>query len=320
MQRIAIWTATVALAAAIAHADAIPSRSVAFSYKVAIESIPADAQTVNVWVPVPQTNDYQTVTNVRVTGANSHRFVVDEAFGNRFVLIAVRRGVTHTSFELSFDVNRYLRRNLGGNANPAAGPLDDPAAYLRPTRMMRIDGPVAEEARRVVGAVTDPLVQARKLYDHIVDTVDYDKSGEGWGRGDTDYACDVRKGNCTDFHSLFMGEAISLGIPARFLMGFSLPTDASEGPIAGYHCWAEFYIDGRGWIPVDASEARKDPTRREELFGELDQHRVLFTMGRDIPVPEAQGAPLNFSIYPYAEVDGRPHEAIQTRFAYRDLN
>ena len=46
------------------------------------------------------------------------------------------------------------------------------------------------------------------------------------------------------------------GIPARFIIGFPLKADA-EGTVPGYHCWAEFYLPGRGWIPVDASDASK---------------------------------------------------------------
>ena len=29
----------------------------------------------------------------------------------------------------------------------------------------------------------------------------------------------------------------------------------------GYHCWAEFYVKGKGWIPVDASDASKTTDR-----------------------------------------------------------
>jgi transglutaminase-like putative cysteine protease len=35
-------------------------------------------------------------------------------------------------------------------------------------------------------------------------------------------------------------------IPARFQIGFSLPAEKHSGEIAGYHCWAEFYIDSAG--------------------------------------------------------------------------
>lgn len=318
MKRIALCLATIIALNSATFGDALPSRSFEFTYKVAVESLPATAHSVKVWVPVPQSTDYQTITNLRVEGAQKHRFVVEPTFGNKVLLVDVKPGVTHTTFEIVLDATREQRRNLDGNAQAVATALEDMDQYLTPTSMMKTDGPIAEEARRVVGATENPLVQARKLYDHIVDTVEYDKSGDGWGRGDAAYACDVRKGNCTDFHSLFIGEAISLGVPSRFLMGFSIPTDAPEGAIGGYHCWAEFFVEDRGWLPVDASEAFKDPARRDELFGGLDEHRIQFTMGRDISLPEMQGNPLNYSIYPYAEVDGRQHDAIQTRFSYRD--
>jgi len=35
--------------------------------------------------------------------------------------------------------------------------------------------------------------------------------------------------------------------------------------------------------------------------------------------PRQAGAPLNFLIYPYAEVDGKPHAAVAKEFAYRTL-
>lgn len=303
------WTAS-------AFADSPPARSFEFTYDVEVESIPADAASIRVWVPVPQTTDRQSVENVRVIGAPNHRFAAEEKFGNKYLVVDVKPGTERAHFEMVFDATRAQARTLDAENGTT---LEDRDLYLTPTRMMKSDGPIAEEARQAAGSISEPLSAARALYDHIVDTMVYDKTGEGWGRGDTAYACDARKGNCTDFHSLFIGEAMSLGVPSRFLMGFSIPADAAEGEIAGYHCWAEFFVEGRGWIPVDASEAFKDQSRRDELFGGLDENRIQFTIGRDIALPEAQGEPANFSIYPYAEIDGKSHEAVQKKFRYRDL-
>ncbi len=63
------------------------------------------------------------------------------------------------------------------------------------------------------------------------------------------------------------------GIPARFEIGFPVP-GAAEGAIPGYHCWAEFFLDGVGWVPVDISEAWKDPKKHDYFFGTLDADRV----------------------------------------------
>ena len=49
---------------------------------------------------------------------------------------------------------------------------------------------------------------------------------------------------------------------------------------------------------------------------------MQFTTGRDINlVPQQDGPPLNFFIYPYVEVDGKPYpaEKVQRTFAYQDI-
>jgi transglutaminase-like putative cysteine protease len=148
----------------------------------------------------------------------------------------------------------------------------------------------------------------------------YDKTGEGWGRGDAVWACTSKRGNCTDFHSLFIGMMRSSGIPARFEIGFPLPDGKTEGDIGGYHCWAEFYLAGIGWVPVDASEAWKKPAKRDFFFGAHDTNRVFFTYGRDIRLsPDQKGDPLNYFIYPYAETNGQPVKNLQTHFSFRDV-
>jgi transglutaminase-like putative cysteine protease len=112
----------------------------------------------------------------------------------------------------------------------------------------------------------------------------------------------------------------SSGIPARFEIGFPLPEGKTEGAISGYHCWAEFYLDGAGWIPVDASEASKHPARRDYFFGAHDDNRVFFTYGRDIRLSaEQKGDPLNYFIYPYLEVNGQPSLNLETQFSFREV-
>jgi transglutaminase-like putative cysteine protease len=166
-----------------------------------------------------------------------------------------------------------------------------------------------------------PASTARAIYDWVVDNVEYKKVGTGWGNGDTFWACSERYGNCTDFHSLFIALARSEGIPARFEIGFPVPIDRQSGDIGGYHCWVQFYLPDRGWVPIDASEASKHPEMREMLYGAQPADRILFTTGRDLVLSETNRAtPLNYFIYPYIEVGGKawPH-TVATRFSYQDI-
>jgi transglutaminase-like putative cysteine protease len=107
----------------------------------------------------------------------------------------------------------------------------------------------------------------------------------------------------------------SSGIPARFEIGFPLPENKNEGDIPGYHCWVEFYIEGIGWVPVDASEASKNPAKRDYFFRAVDADRVMFTYGWNIRLSSQQkGEPLNYFIYPYMEANGRAVKRLSDAF------
>jgi transglutaminase-like putative cysteine protease len=225
---------------------------------------------------------------------------------------------------VKFDAIRkeHIQPILGATASEQEESQAVLAQYLKPDRLVPLDDRIrtwAKEVADAAAAKTD-LEMARAIYNHVVATVKYDKSGKGWGNGDIYYACDARRGNCTDFHAIFIGYARALGIPARFAIGFPLPADRGTGKIAGYHCWAEFYAKGIGWVPVDASEAAKNPSKRAYFFGAHDENRIEFSRGRDVVLtPKQQGDALNYFVYPYVEVDGKKYTTVETSYSYRDL-
>src|SRR5262249_14367381 len=122
-------------------------------------------------------------------------------------------------------------------------------------------------------------------------------------------------------HSLFIALARSQKIPAKFEIGFPLPEKRGAGDIPGYHCWAKFKPDDKNWVPVDISEANKNPRMKEYYFGNLTEDRVAFSTGRDLILSPMQDGPkVNFLIYPYVEVDGKVHpkEQIVNKFSFKD--
>ena len=99
------------------------------------------------------------------------------------------------------------------------------------------------------------------------------------------------------------------------------PRISTKERFPGYHCWAEFYLDGLGWVPIDASEAWLNPSRHNFYFGSLDPDRVMLTTGRDLHlVPPQKGEALNYFVYPYAELDGQPYDGVKHQFSFRDLD
>lgn len=303
-------------------APAGPERNLIVTYRFTVRDVAAGAKEVAAWVPIPPSNTQQTMEEMHVESDLPYEVVSEPEYGNRFLRFdlsdAASRGAAEIPVTVTFRVNRQAQRAVAGSGRDEK--LSEPvlARYLAPDHLVPIDGKIAEEAKRVAGDAGDSFAKARRLYDNIVATMKYDKSGTGWGRGDAVYACDVRAGNCTDFHSLFIGEARSLEIPARFVMGIPVPEDKAEGTIAGYHCWAEFYVDDYGWVPIDASEANKHPEKREALFAGLDENRVQFSIGRDIHLPGSKSEPVNYSIQPHVEVDGKVHPQVETSFSFKE--
>jgi transglutaminase-like putative cysteine protease len=325
--RVLVGIVVVLYGTTVAHTDDAPpkSRSFRFSYKTLVKDVPADAEEVALWIPCPADDEHQTISNIRVKTDHEYMVTRENEYGNQALYLLMKKpGGRDIEVELQFDavrrehINRAAANRADGKKKPVA---KIPRRWLEADRLVPIDGDVLAMARQAVGSKRDPLAQARAIYDHTVATLKYDKSGTGWGRGDIHYACDARHGNCTDFHAVFIGFCRAVGIPARFQIGFSIPEGKHEGEIAGYHCWAEFYVEGRGWIPVDASEAQKNPDRRDYYFGAHDENRVQLSMGRDIRLsPPQQGERLNFFIYPYAEVDGKPHAKVEKKFSFSDLD
>jgi transglutaminase-like putative cysteine protease len=103
-------------------------------------------------------------------------------------------------------------------------------------------------------------------------------------------ACDAKKGNCTDVRSLFIAMARSQGVPARFEIGFPIPADKQSSETAGYHCWSDFYVVGKGWVPADISEAWKHQEKHDYFFGSHDVNRVQFSPGGDLRLNPPQDA------------------------------
>jgi transglutaminase-like putative cysteine protease len=288
-------------------------RTVRFTYSFTVGNISPGADRVEIFVPVPKSDSRQRVSNLGITCPYPYSIETEVEYGNRILKVNAIPLMTEDVFvSVSFTVTRVGYHVPGVEVpSPSMTSEESLQRFLAPDRLIPIDGKIAEEAQTIVSDDMTNVEKVKAIYDHVVKTVVYDKTGTGWGYGDAVYACDVRRGNCTDFHSLFIGMTRSIGVPARFVMGFPLPEGITEGEIGGYHCWAEFYIDGIGWLPVDASEASKHPERSDDLFGGLDPHRVQFTVGRDIRVPSSSGSePLNYLIYPYVVVDGKPHRDV----------
>ena len=303
-----------------------PSRTFRFTYNFTVKDIPAGAKQVRVWVPVPQTDHHQTARVLNIKAPTKMRMTQEPEYGNRMMYVEIRNPAPgKAEFTLEYEVTRreYSRGDYAQLEREDQTPGVVSASMHRlvaPDNLVPTDGKIKALAVEVTGSQTGTVAKAKAAYDYLFTNMRYDKTGSGWGRGDAVWACDAKHGNCTDFHSPFIGILRADGIPARFDIGFPLPENKDKGDIAGYHCWAEFYSPKIGWIPVDISEAWKAKQKEDYFFGSIDANRVQFSTGRDITLsPKQDGQALNYFVYPYVEVDGKAYEKLDKQFSFEEI-
>lgn len=302
-------------------APPLVSRSFNVSYLINVAP-PASTEKERVWVPLPSTDQFQTISQLQLKAPSNIRVHKDSRYDNRYAFFTVDPSRVKAPFEirLTFHVVRYEHQSQLTRASELSAPFPkDVAPFLQPDRLIPVDGVIAKLAREQTQDLADPVQKAHKIYEYILSTMSYDRAIPGSGRGDAVWACDVHHGNCADFHSLFIGMARAVGIPARFQIGFLLPREQQGGTVLDYHSWAEFYVNGIGWIPVDASEASLEPDKHDYFFGAVDADRVAISIGRDVPLtPEPKAGPLNYIVYPYIEIDGKPYANYSTDVFFHD--
>ncbi len=280
-----------------------------FRYEV---TLPEMHEPAKMWIPIAQSDPFQTIDLISLTAPVAHEMLHEKQNGNTILYLELSPQHSGEQVVLTYDVVRKEKNPYEDSSSPAN--------YLNANVLMPVGDRFSVLADSIIGTKRQEgtIMQARALYDYIIDNMRYMKFGN-YGKGDAVYACDALTGNCTEFHSLFISLARSAGIPARFAIGAAIPSERDEGGIDGYHCWAEFYAEEKWW-PVDISEANKYSALATYYFGRHPANRIEFTRGRDLLIePGPQGGSINFMAYPVMEVGNTPVLA-KTFFSFRRKN
>src|SRR6516165_6375 len=187
-------------------------REVDFIYHTDLTGMNPKAHRVEAWIPLPREDRFQQVSGVKLDSP-AHVEVVDQpTSGNRLAHLSAS---VPPSGSIPVTIRFKVRRvEESADLAQAQATIPEPtggafASYLGPDRLVPIDGQIKVVSAKVGDPDGSSYQQARAIYDYVVANMIYDKSGTGWGRGDALYACDVKKGNCTDFHALFIAIARS---------------------------------------------------------------------------------------------------------------
>lgn len=321
--------------------------------------VPAGSGQVRAWFALPDDGDAsQKVHDLAVvaTGPGGEKLpttIARGADGNRYLYLDYRGAPGKIEVVTEFGLSRWVESR---SVDPAktrpltAAERASMAAYLQPSKNVTATMEIAGLAKQSVGAETNPVRQARLLYDTVLNKLTY------WVKfpdrlkasavGSSEYAMANGCGNCTDFHSLYCAMAHSVGLPARMVYGSFLksPLDGKDED-QSYHCWVEFWAPEIGWIPLDVAVAdiyvddfvfSEANARKVELttadgyrgpdaaivdfyFGNLEARRVTWNRGRDLVLAPANASgPVNALPKAYVEVDGKEYAGWTRKLTFRE--
>lgn len=146
---------------------------------------------------------------------------------------------------------------------------------------------IVNKALALVANRTNPFRIAEEMYDFVLSYVTYKPQA---GTRGALWAIQNGTGDCTEFGTLFVALMRAVGIPARTVIGH-VARELSVGGVANAsslawvdspHLWAEFYVEGYGWVPVDPTFGRKDP---ETHFGTTWADYLPLTKGPSMTDP-----------------------------------
>ena len=307
-------------------------------------NIPDTERDTRVWLPLPNSIDnYQQTLDTRWSGTAAKAEIFRDVIYNAPTLYAQWTSPGPRELVVTSQIKTIDRANVPTNVANADVPVNPPDVrrFLAPTKHIPTDGVVFATAKEATQGASGSVEQARAIYDWVVDNSFRDPKVKGCGRGDIKGMLETGNlgGKCADINSLFVGLCRAVGIPAR--ENFGIRVGASQrfkslgkvGDVTGaQHCRAEFYVHGLGWVPVDPADVRKvvleeklelnDPAVqkiREQLFGTWEMNWVEFNHARDFILnPVSAISPINFLMYPRAEVSGVPRDELDAKsFVYQ---
>src|SRR6267378_5756942 len=164
-----------------------PLRSFEFTYLTRIPTLPAGSKISRIWIPLPHSDPYQTVNDLKIESPFPYAKHRDPEYGNEYLYLQVPAAQMSSREEvrMSFQVSRrehLVELDAHPGSAPSAG-VDSSGLrrFLQPDRRVPLQGVIAELAAQETRGSQDPLEKARAIYNYVVATMRYDKSGTGWG-------------------------------------------------------------------------------------------------------------------------------------------
>ena len=219
-----------------------------------------------------------------------------------------RRLEKNELFTLTYRYQSTIRYADPLHQSAPAAPLYPAAPAVRPEDLaedppfIRFTPYLRALAAELAGEETEPVRKAWRFYTFITEHVRYAFVRDYFQIDHIGEYCAVNlQGDCGLQALLFITLCRIAGIPARWQSGMSI-----DGDGGGSHDWAQFYLDGWGWLFADPSYgggAFRNGNRERQAFyfGNIDPMRMAANRRFEAPFAPASEA---FRYDPYDNQSG----------------
>ena len=169
---------------------------------------------------------------------------------------------------MTFSVEIYQRRAELSNIKPYD--LQSPLYQQYTSKNNITDGNEIQNFTLFEAGITpnmDPVTKAKTIYNYVLKKLSYGRPAD---------ILSADKTHCGTYSAMFVKMCRDAGIPARRCAGFAFDSTAVNKVLTTVsgHNWAEFYVEGIGWIPVDPTMGDKKDSRKTYYFGAIDNARL----------------------------------------------
>ncbi len=215
------------------------------------------SNSARLWLPYPLSDEHQRIENLVIKGSFDYATILNDEKNEAIYHFSEWQDVSEQpSLEMSFRV-RAAERMVKELKDSYAPIPEGMKRYLEPNWWIATDGEIKKIADSIIEGKKGVLAKSRAVYDWVVENTERDPRVRGCGLGIVEQTLIKRSGKCADISSVYIALARAAGVPSREVFGIRLGKEAEEDITGGYHCWAEFFLPGTGWVPVDPADVRK---------------------------------------------------------------
>lgn len=242
--------------------------------------------TLKLWVPLPiEYGPQKSVTIVSLEPARYLRSTTgtDADLGLAYFEIPLAEVQDpFVNISARFRFTEYTQRFTIDPAKVLPYNTNDPEyrKYTAATANIALTPATKRKAQEIIENETNPYLQAQKIYRYVSDTLPYSHAPhmqlEATGKPRSVYVLETGIGDCGAQSQYFAALCRSIGIPARVPVGYQMILEP-----AGTHVWAEYYVEGYGWIPADVTVAEGADWSYNTTTAEREQYRDFFSRNLD---------------------------------------